>query len=299
MNIQEDFNTTFIPAQNPGNVYESGSGGGVPAGFERSSGSFYNNIQHSKSLLFLNSIKLLCQKGRKNNSFTFMEQLYATILVLAVTNHNLILAADSRKTNIYQDGIGKGTLDKICQTNDYYYAVSGLHSDADGNFSMQTILHRTLLEYSDFDAAIKRIALTLTTELKNYFINLKKTSPVLFRQFQTYSYSGGEIVIAKRVNDIPTAYLLDYRIIDGSVIDVVMNTGKTDIKKIKNSEECFWRAIGNTAFLDKKMPTEKEMAANPIKKARWIIEEGIKMYPAFVGEPINILEMTEAWEQWV
>lgn len=229
-----------------------------------------------------------------------MEPLLATILVLVVTNHNLILAADSRKTILFPDGIGKmGTLDKISQTDNYFYAVSGLHSDKEGSFSIQAILHRTLLEYSNFDEAIKRISVTLTTELKNYFIDLKKINPGLFRQFQTYSYSGGEIVIAKRVNNIPTAYLLDYKIIDGSVIDVIMNTGKTDIKKIKRSDECFWRAIGNTSFLDENMPTEKEMASDPIKKAKWIIEEGIRICPAFVGEPVNILEMTEAGEQWI
>lgn len=229
-----------------------------------------------------------------------MEHFYATILVLAITNHNLILAADSRKTNLYPGGIGeKGTADKICQTNDYYYAISGLHSDEDAGFSMQAILHCILLEYSDFDEAIKHITVTLTTELKNYFINLKKNNAQLFRLFQTYSYSGGEIVIAKRVNNSPAAYLLDYKIIDASAINVVMNTGKTGIKEIKGNEECFWRAIGNTSFLDKNMPAEKEMAADPVKKSKWIIEEGIRNYPAFVGGPINIIEMTEAGEQWI
>lgn len=164
---------------------------------------------------------------------------------------------------------------------------------------MHAILHHTLLKYSDFDEAITHLAVTLTSELKNYFINLKKTSLAVFRQFKIYNYFGGEIVIAKRVNNTPAAYLLDYKIIDGSVIDVVMNTGKTDIKKIKGSKECFWRAIGNTSFLDKNMPTEKEMAANPVNKAKWIIEEGIRIYPAFVGEPVSILEMTEAGEQWI
>lgn len=229
-----------------------------------------------------------------------METLYATILVLVVTKHNLILAADSRKTNLDPGGIGKrGTMDKICQTNDYYYAVSGLNSNEDGSFSMQAVLHNILVEYSDLDEAVKSIAVTLTAELKNYFTNLKKMSSALFRQFQTYSFSGGEIVIAKRVGNIPAAYLLDYKIIDGSVINVVMNTGKIDIKKIKGNEECFWRAIGNTSFLNNNMPTEREMAANPIKKAKWIIEEGIKIYPDFVSAPINILEMTEAGEQWI
>jgi hypothetical protein len=229
-----------------------------------------------------------------------MEPLSATILVLVVTNRNLILAADSRKTNLRAEGIGeKGTVDKICHTNNYYYALSGLHSDEDGSFNMPAILHRILLQYTDFDEAIKQVAYTLTAELKRYFTNLKTLSHRLFRQFQTYSYSGGEIVIAKRVNTIPTACLLDYKIIDGPVIDVVMNTGKTDIKKIKGNEECFWRAIGNASFLDRSIPTEKEMAGSPVNKAKRIIEEGIRIYPAFVGEPVTILEMTEAGEHWI
>ncbi|WP_018614439.1 hypothetical protein [Segetibacter koreensis] len=229
-----------------------------------------------------------------------MEPIAATILVLVVTNHNLILAADSRKTNLYPGGIGeKGSVEKICRTNDYYYAVAGLHSDEDGSFNMRSILHHLLLEQTDFDTAIKRIAVTLTTELKNYFTKLKKLNFALFKQFQKYSYAGGEIIIAKRINSIPTACLFDYKIIDDTTINVVMNTGKTDIKNIKGGEECFWRAIGNTSFLDKNMPTEEEMATSPVEKVKWIIEEGIKNYPAFVGEPIRILEMTEAGEQWI
>ena len=229
-----------------------------------------------------------------------MEHVLATILVLVVTKHNLILAADSRKTNLYPDGIGeKGTVEKICQTNQTYYAVSGLHSDEDGSFSMQAILHDVLLRYLDFEEAIKNIAVTLTTELKKYFINLKSNNPSLFRQFQTYSYAGGELVIAKRVDGIPVAHLLDYKVIDGADLNVVMNTWKTGIKEIKDNQECFWRAIGNTSFLDTHMPAEKQMAADPAGKARWIIEEGIRRHPAFVGEPIHILEMTEEGEKWI
>ena len=47
------------------------------------------------------------------------------------------------------------------------------------------------------------------------------------------------------------------------------------------------------------MPTEKEMAINTIQKSKWIIEEGIRIYPNFVGEPISILELTEAGEKWI
>lgn len=228
-----------------------------------------------------------------------IDHISATILVLVVTNHSVVLAADSRKTIFYPGGIVKtGTLDKIHQTDDYYYAVSGLNSGEDESFSMQKILHNILLKHLDFDEAVKDLAVTLTTGLRNYFANLKEKSAALFRRFQTYSFSGGEIVIAKRVNNVPTVYLLDYQVIDGAIINVVMNTGKTDIKKIKGSEECFWRAIGNTSFLNANMPTEKEMAANAIGKAKWIIGEGIRRHPDFVGEPISILEMTEKGAEW-
>jgi hypothetical protein len=164
---------------------------------------------------------------------------------------------------------------------------------------MSAILDRALGEYQDFDESVRHVAAILTMELKNYFTELKKYSRAVFNHFQTYSYGGGEIIIAGRVNKMPTAYLLDYKIVDGSEINVIMKTGKTAIKEIRGSDECFWRAIGNTAFPDNKMPTEKEMAASPAKKAKWIIEEGIKTYPAFVGKPVRILEMTESGDEWI
>jgi hypothetical protein len=229
-----------------------------------------------------------------------MEPFCATILILVVTNRRVILAADSRKTIVDSAGISKkGTTKKILHTNDYYYAISGLNSSDDRSFSLSAVIDRVLLRYDDFEDAVKHLAALLSTELKTFFINLRKGSLAVFRQFQSYSYSGGEIVIAKRVDKIPTIYLLDYKIIDGPDINVVINTWTTDIKKIKNGQECFWRAIGNTSFLNCKMPTEQEMAVSSIEKAKWIIEEGSRMYPDFVSEPINIIELTEGGDKWV
>ncbi len=229
-----------------------------------------------------------------------IEPLYATILVLVITNRNLLLAADSRETVINEDGIiEKGTMDKIYKANNYYYAVSGINSNADQSFNIHTVLNKVLLNNSNLDQAVKNIASTLVADLKAYLVKLKKASTSFYNQLLQYCNWGGEIVIVTRVHHIPTVYLLEYRITDGQNIQVTLDTWKTDTTKFTGKEECFWRAIGNTSFLNDCMPSEKEMALDPIAKSKWIIQEGISKYPDFVGGPINILELNERGEQWI
>jgi hypothetical protein len=227
-----------------------------------------------------------------------MEPLYATILVVVVTHQKIILAADSRKVTLYPDGtIERETIDKICQKNQCYYAVSGFNATADDSFSIHAILNKVLHDYSDFHQAIKQITTTLVTELKSFFTALKKSSPAFFNSLLHYNSAGGEIVLIKRIEHIPTLYLLEYKIMDGPTIKVRLDTWTTDSTRVKENFTCFWRAIGNTAFLSLQMPHEKEMATKPIAMAKQIIEEGAKRYPDFVGKPITILEMTATEEK--
>ena len=229
-----------------------------------------------------------------------MGSLSATILVLIITSRDIVLAADSRKATLAQTGVKDiGVMDKIYQTNDYYYAVSGLDSSVDGSFSVQGIIHNILEQFSDFDLAIREITVQLSKALKAFFTSLKENSSAIFKHFQNNSASGGEIIIIKRVGAIPTAYLMDYRVIDGNSIKVVMNSWKTDCSKIKNTNECFWRAIGHTSFLTGNDISCEIIAAEPVVHAKQIIEEGIKRYPVFVSAPINILKMNGTGVKWI
>lgn len=221
-----------------------------------------------------------------------MDLLYATILVLVVTNRNIILAADSKKTSLNSEGIEKNEIkEKIYQVNDYYYAVAGLDSSGDGSFSIHSILKQIMDDYADLELAIQQVLAQLPIALKEYFSGLKQRSPSVFAQYQKYSASGGEIVIIKKVEKIPTLYLLDYRIIEEATMKIVMNTWRADTSTIKESTQCFWRAIGSTSFLSGRFPSEEEMALHPVEKAREIIEEGIRIYPDFVGKPILMVSM--------
>jgi hypothetical protein len=229
-----------------------------------------------------------------------MEPLFATILVLVVTNRNVVLAADSRKVVLSPGGIAqKEIMNKVHQTNDYYYAFSGLDSSGVGGFNVQTILEGILNAYEDFELAIQHIVEVLPKAIKDFFTSLKEHHSALFEQFQKYCDSGGEIVIVKRVNSLPTVYLLDYRIVNELSIKVVMNTWKTNTSSIKGQHECFWRAIGNTSFLNATEILEEEMAMHPAKKARQIIEEGIEKNPDFIGAPIKIFLMDERGMKWL
>jgi hypothetical protein len=229
-----------------------------------------------------------------------MEPLFATILVLVVTNRNIILAADSKKTSLNSEGIEKNEImDKIYRVDDYYYAIAGLDSSGDESFSVHAILNRIFLQCSDLELVIQQILTELPIALKDFFSDLKQRSPEVFVQYQKYSASGGEIVIIKRVQKIPTLYLLDYRIIDETTMKIVMNTWKADTSTIKGQDECFWRAIGSTFFLSGQHPSEEEMALHPEGKAREIIEAGIRIYPDFVGGPIRMVRMDESGAGWV
>ncbi|MCU7551978.1 hypothetical protein OCK74_22855 [Chitinophagaceae bacterium LB-8] len=221
-----------------------------------------------------------------------MEALLATILVLVVTDHNIVLAADSKKTSLGSEGVVKNeTMDKIYRVHDYFYAIAGLDSSGDGSFSVHAILNRILQQYSDLEQVIQEILAQLPYALKDFFSGLKARSPEVFGQYQKYSASGGEIVIIKRVGKIPTLYLLDYRIIDESTMKIVMNTWKADTSTMKEKAQCFWRAIGSTSFLSGRHPSDEEMSLHAKEKAREIIEEGIRVYPDFVGGPVKIVSM--------
>jgi hypothetical protein len=230
----------------------------------------------------------------------FAEPLYATLLVLVVTNSRVILAADSRRNVLYPDGAREqGTMDKIFQTGNCYYAVSGFSSTYDGRFSLQAVLHKLLLFYPDFNSGLTRIAKAVASELKNYLSVLNSTSPALFAQLRRDSNSGGEIVLVKRVGDVPTAALLTYHIIDGAPVKIVLQNWRIDTTSIKGEDDCFWRAIGNTGFLNGRLPSENEMATRPIEAVKRLMQEGIKANPQQIGGPINILEVTPTGEQWI
>lgn len=230
----------------------------------------------------------------------FADPLYATLLVLVVTNTRVLLAADSRKNTLHPDGTREeGTMDKIFRTGDCYYAVSGFSSTSDGSFSLQGVIHKTLLLYADFRTAIKQMAPAIATELKAYLGSLQKSSPRLFAQLLRDSFSGGEIVLVKRIGSMPTAVLLTYKIAAGRSVKVEVDTWSINSSTIAEQDDCFWRAIGHTAFLDRGMPSLKEVAQHPAATAKRIIEQGAKAHPHFVGGCINLLELTKEWERWI
>jgi hypothetical protein len=230
----------------------------------------------------------------------FADPLYATLLVLVVTNTRVLLAADSRKNTLYPDGRREeGTMDKIFRTGDCYYAVSGFNSTADDTFSLQSIIHKTRILYPGFSTAVKHIARTLASELKAYLAVLKKSSPLLLEQLLSDSQAGGEIVLIERVKEVPSATLLSYRISSSDRIKVVVESWSINTTDIKDEEDCFWRAIGNTAFLAVGMPLVKEVAQSPVPTIKRMVEVGAKAHPHFISGPVNIVELTPEGVHWI
>ena len=228
-----------------------------------------------------------------------MDALYATILVLVVTNQRIVLAADSRKTFLEVHGVQSvSTIDKIYRTDSFYYAVSGFHEE-EGGFSLHPLIHQHLSGAINLHNAIKPLVQTLVTAMKQYFQELKTSHLTLFQQVMRVSAFGGEIFIVGNVNNIPTAYLIDYQIRDDAAIRVVLNTWSIDSNAIKSKESCFWRAIGNTPALASIWLSEKEWAINTVKNAKSLIEEGCRQFPSYVSLPINILELTHDGVHWI
>lgn len=228
------------------------------------------------------------------------EPLYATLLVLVVTNTRVILAADSRKNTLHADGTHEsGIMDKIFRTGDCFYAVSGFSATEDGSFSLQRIIHKYLVLYPGFSKAIQHLAKAVAAELKAYLAHLKKESPELFTHLLKDSHSGGEIVLVKREAGIPTAVLLNYKVTTGEEVKVVVDNWSIDSTYIKGEEDCFWRVIGHTAFGDKGLPSLKEVARDPVAITKRVMEAGARVHPQFVSSPINILELTADGERWI
>lgn len=230
----------------------------------------------------------------------FAEPLYATLLVLVVTNTRVILAADSRKNTLHPDGSRvQGTMDKIFRTGDCYYAVSGFSSTADGAFSLQRVIHETLLLYTGFREATRHLAKAMATELKAWLSGMRKVSPELFTQLLRDAHPGGEVVLVKRVAGVPTAVLLTYNVTTGAEVKVVVDTWHMDSTHIKGEEDCFWRAIGNTAFLNRGLPSAREVATAPAAAAKKMLEEGARAHPQWIGLPFNMVELRGEGERWI
>jgi hypothetical protein len=226
-----------------------------------------------------------------------MDAFHATILVMVITGQRIVLAADSRKTYLDKNGILKiGSLDKIYQTNEYYYAVCGFHEE-EGSFSIHQQLHHFLCNCIDLNKDIKKLITSLANSLKQYFSSFKYKSPEVFNQFKKYSTASGEIFIVKRINNIPTAWLIDYHITGSESINVSLKTWGADITNFEAGISCFWRAIGNTGSLATAI-SEKEWMLQPELSARHVIEEGIAKSPNFVSKPINILTFTHQGVYW-
>lgn len=227
-----------------------------------------------------------------------MDALYATILVMVVTNQRILLAADSRKTYLDKNGIHKtDTIDKIYETNDCYYAVCGFHEEVKG-FSVHRLLHNCLVRFADFRDAISNITHTLANELKHYFTTLRKNSPAVFQQLRNISGAAGEVFLIKHHKNIPTAYVLDYHITEGAALKVTVTSRSTTITDIKTNTSCFWRAIGNIGYLPSSLP-EQEWALTPEVIANRVIEEGCKLTPTYVSPPVNMVELSTSGIRWI
>lgn len=227
-----------------------------------------------------------------------MDVCYATILVLVVTNQRILLAADSRKTYLDKNGIHKtGTIDKIYESNECYYAVCGFHEEVKG-FSVHRLLHNCLAKFSDFRDAVSQITHTLASELKHYFSSLKKSSPAIFQQLRNVGGAAGEVFLIKAQNNIPTAYVLDYHILDTKELKVTVTSRTTSIADISTNTGCFWRAIGNTGHLIA-TAQEKDWALQPEIMANRVIAEGSKLAPTFVSPPVNMIELSRSGVRWI
>lgn len=227
-----------------------------------------------------------------------MDALYATILVMVVTNQRILLAADSRKTYLDEKGIHKtDTIDKIYETNDCYYAVCGFHEEVKG-FSVHRLLHNCLAKFANFRDAVAQITHSLAAELKQYFTSLKTSSPAVFQQLRNVGGAAGEVFLIKRHKNIPTAYVLDYLITGSKDLKVTVTSRSTTISDINTTTSCFWRAIGNTGYLPSSLP-EKDWALTPEILASRVIEEGCKLTPTFVSIPINMVELSSSGIRWI
>jgi len=211
------------------------------------------------------------------------------IAIYIADNGNIYVAADSRRTFLFNDD--KAKFESVCKIHNVgnnYFAVSGFD---DG--SLLKAANESLQKNSDIGAAIKAFGATMTKRYKELMEEARTYYPDNFRKFLNDGL--GEVSFFGFYNGTP-------KVID---VQFTVAVDKNDkIQAIYKVKPVFnLSVIGISKDIasanPQELPSTAIMDSNPELFVEDLVQIEVKKQPLAVGGPIDLLKLTPKGPVWI
>lgn len=215
----------------------------------------------------------------------------ATTIVIIVTPQSVILGADSRGS--FYDYVTlkeeKKSVTKIYKTDEYYFAIAGLTNNPNTSFDVSKIINQYLKSQKDILVAIDSIKSNLSRLLKLELQNQKKKNDDIFlRTIETSNIVLSFGIIGVH-NSKPFAHLIGFQIQDTSTLNIKVLEDSCP-GNCPNGIKVFW--MGQADAISKYMQQPDSHNLSPLILVDKLINLEIQDKPQYVGEPVDIVEIT-------
>jgi len=225
---------------------------------------------------------------------------HATTIVVARTNNEIVLGADSKVTDTFGNDLNRRAC-KILRVGNLFLAFEGLEIDRKTGFSVPE-LSTTALNFRPSGPVSEKISILtgfLVTELMAELSHLKTHEPeTYFRKIE-----GGQLflrlIVAGFEKERPLVFVRSFRALQ-------YNPGQIGVSVIPDDclEKCegavVTRFLGESDAIDG-LPEEtpdfwKAGLSNGVRR---LIETEIAARSEYVGPPIDIVRITKSGFQWI
>ena len=234
---------------------------------------------------------LICLSGLSDS-----EVALATSIVIIVTPKSVVLAADSKASffDYETKKEEKKSVPKIYQSQEYFFAISGLTKNPKNGFDPAALINSILSQEANFALAIQIIKNKLQEALKRELLAQKaNTLDALKRTIQE-----SDIVISIGIVGLnfgkPFAHLLGFKVInlDSMELQILEDSCPGNCP---NGVKVFW--MGKADAISKYM-SNGPVNEQPHLLAEKLIELECEASANYVGEPIDVIEISAENKKW-
>lgn len=218
----------------------------------------------------------------------------ATTIIAVRTADFVIIAADSKAA--YIGTSGAPTVCKIYNSGQMYFAVAGLDADARRNFSVKSIVAKSLLPSASFDQQVARVESAISQSLPTELSHLQREDPGVYAFTIHNSREVVSVVFAQYQDGVP-------RLAARGFAWTMNPSPAIAINRVTCPGDC---ADGRELVsLGQKHAAEKFMRANagedfdlPVLAVK-LVQLEIDETPGNVGPPINELRLDKDGATWL
>jgi hypothetical protein len=217
---------------------------------------------------------------------------FPTCIVIYVSDDkHIYVAADSRRSFIFNDGAGRNKFESVCKIHNVgnsYFAIAGID---DGR--LLTEATRALQLHSDIDTAIASFGTAMVKGYNRLMADMRIYYPSKFKHFLRDGLA--EVSFFGFQNGRPNVVDIEFTCAQGKNGAAV---SKYRIHKVYNIT-----VIGLSRDITNAKPDELPSAATREQNPELYVEELVKieakMQPLAVSEPIDLLELSPDGPVWI